>query len=74
MKRLIPLIRLCQMSSLQKQALRLPSRQATVAVRVDPETLASFQLQGESAQRHMAAALRIYVQAQKYTDTWRKSA
>ncbi len=56
-----------------KAKLRLPSTQATVAVRVDPETLAWFQLQGESAQRHMAAALRIYAEAQKYTHS-RKSA
>ena len=38
---------------------------ATVAIRVDPETLLWFQSKGEEADQHMAAALRIYAKAQK---------
>ncbi len=46
--------------------LRLPvSEEAIVAVSVDPETLEWFQHQGEKAQKHMAAALRIYAEAHK---------
>ena len=46
--------------------LRMPSSSlATVAIRVDPETLLWFQSKGEEAEQHMAAALRIYAQAQK---------
>jgi uncharacterized protein (DUF4415 family) len=37
-----------------------------VSVSVDSETLAWFEGQGESAERHLAAALRIYAEAQKY--------
>ena len=49
--------------------LRLPvSSEATVAVSVDPETLKWFQKQGEQAEKHMAAALRIYAEAHKYTE------
>jgi uncharacterized protein (DUF4415 family) len=46
--------------------LRLPLSQATVAVRIDNETLEWFQGQGKEAEKHMAAALRIYAEAQKY--------
>jgi uncharacterized protein (DUF4415 family) len=50
--------------------LRFPvSLEATVAVRVDPETLEWFQHQGKEAEKHMAAALRIYAEAHKYTDS-----
>ncbi len=46
--------------------LRIPSSSlATVAIRVDPETLSWFQSKGEEADQHMAAALRIYAEAQK---------
>ena len=52
-----------------KAKLRLPlSSEATVAVNVDPETLKWFQNQGETAEKHMTAALRIYAEAHKYTD------
>jgi len=55
--------------------LRMPaSSLATVAIRVDPETLAWFQSKGEEAEQHMAAALRIYAEAQKTTATMRQSA
>jgi uncharacterized protein (DUF4415 family) len=55
--------------------LRLPiSLEATVAVRVDSETLEWFQHQGKEAEKHMAAALRIYAEAHKYTDASRKVA
>jgi uncharacterized protein (DUF4415 family) len=39
-----------------------------IAVTVDSETLAWFERQGESAERHLAAALRIYAEAQKYAE------
>jgi uncharacterized protein (DUF4415 family) len=46
--------------------LRMPSSSsATVSIRVAPETLSWFQSQGEEAEQHMAAALRIYAEAQK---------
>jgi uncharacterized protein (DUF4415 family) len=46
--------------------LRMPSSSlATVAIRVDPETLLWFQSKGSEAEQHMAAALQIYAQAQK---------
>jgi uncharacterized protein (DUF4415 family) len=55
--------------------LRMPSSSsATVSIRVDPETLAWFQSQGEEAERHMAAALRIYAEAQKNVLGMRQSA
>jgi uncharacterized protein (DUF4415 family) len=47
-----------------KAKLRSPSP-ATVTVPVDAETLAWFQAKGEEAEQHMAAALRIYAEAQK---------
>jgi uncharacterized protein (DUF4415 family) len=37
-----------------------------VSVSVDSKTLAWFEGQGESAERHLAAALRIYAEAQKH--------
>jgi uncharacterized protein (DUF4415 family) len=53
-----------------KAKLRVPSSSlATVAIRVDSETLSWFQSKGEEAERHMAAALRIYAEAQKVAAT-----
>ncbi|PSB04657.1 hypothetical protein [Merismopedia glauca] len=50
--------------------LRIPSSSvATVAVNVDSETLAWFQSKGEEAAPHMAAALKIYAEAQKTSAT-----
>jgi uncharacterized protein (DUF4415 family) len=58
-----------------KAELRMPSSLlATVAVQVDSETLAWFQSKGEEAEQHMAAALRIYAEAQKTVATLRQSA
>jgi uncharacterized protein (DUF4415 family) len=55
--------------------LRMPaSPLATVAVHVDSETLAWFQSKGEEAEQHMAAALRIYAEAQKSSASMRQSA
>ena len=49
-----------------KAKLRRPSSSlATVAIRIDSDTLAWFQSKGEEAEQHMAAALRIYAEAQK---------
>jgi uncharacterized protein (DUF4415 family) len=49
-----------------KAKLRIPSSQlVTVAVLVDSETLKWFQSKGEEAEQHMAAALKIYAEAQK---------
>ena len=49
-----------------KAKLRMPSSSlATVAIRVDPETLSWFQSKREEAEQHMIAALRIYAEAQK---------
>lgn len=46
--------------------LRLPSSSlATVAVRIDSETLSWFQSKGKEAEQHMAAALIIYAEAQR---------
>ena len=58
-----------------KAQLRMPSSSlATVAIRVDSETLAWFQSKGEEAEQHMAAALRIYAEAQKSAAGMRQSA
>jgi uncharacterized protein (DUF4415 family) len=49
-----------------KATLRMPqSAVSKVAVPVDAETLNWFQSQGEGAEQHMAAALRIYAESQK---------
>lgn len=37
-----------------------------ISVTVDAETLAWFEEQGPDSERHLAAALRIYAEAQKY--------
>jgi uncharacterized protein (DUF4415 family) len=42
--------------------------ESQIAVTVDSATRAWFEGQGESAERHLAAALRIYAEAQKYTE------
>jgi uncharacterized protein (DUF4415 family) len=42
--------------------------ESQIAVTVDSETRAWFEGQGESAERHLAAALRIYAEAQKYAE------
>jgi uncharacterized protein (DUF4415 family) len=47
---------------------------ATVAIRVDSETLSWFHSKGEDAEQHMAAALRIYAEAQKNVADMRQSA
>jgi uncharacterized protein (DUF4415 family) len=58
-----------------KAKLRMPaSSSAIVAIRVDSETLSWFQSKGEDAEQHMAAALRIYAEAQKTAATMRQSA
>jgi uncharacterized protein (DUF4415 family) len=58
-----------------KAKLRMPSSSLpTVAIRVDAETLAWFQSKGEEAEQHMAAALRIYAEAQKNASSIRQSA
>ncbi len=55
--------------------LRMPaSSWVTVAIQVDSETLAWFQSKGEEAEQHMAAALRIYAEAQKNAASVRQSA
>lgn len=55
-----------------KAKLRMPSSLATVAIRVAPETLSWFQSKGEEAEQHMAAALRIYAEAQKNVASMRQ--
>lgn len=58
-----------------KAKLRMPSTLlTTVAIRVDSETLAWFQSKGDEAEQHMAAALRIYAEAQKKAANMRQSA
>ena len=37
-----------------------------ILVSVDSETLAWFEEQGQDSERHLAAALRIYAEAQKF--------
>jgi len=49
-----------------KAKLRMPqSTVSMVTVPIDVETLNWFQSQGEGAEQHMAAALRIYAESQK---------
>jgi uncharacterized protein (DUF4415 family) len=58
-----------------KAKLRMPSSPlSTVAVRIDLDTLTWFQSKGEEAEQHMAAALRIYAEAQKNAASMRQSA
>ncbi len=57
-----------------KAKLRMPSSSlATVAIRVDAETLLWFQSKGREAEQHMAAALQIYAEAQKNAANIRQS-
>lgn len=56
-----------------KAKLRMPLS-STIAVKVDPETLAWFQSKGEEAEQHMIAALKIYAEGQKMAATLRQSA
>ncbi|MFP4296947.1 MAG: BrnA antitoxin family protein [Spirulinaceae cyanobacterium] len=49
-----------------KAQLRMPQAPVKVSVQVDPETLAWFQAQGESAEQQMSVALRIYAEAHKF--------
>jgi uncharacterized protein (DUF4415 family) len=51
-----------------------PSSSLNVLVEVDADTLAWFQTQGIASDRHMAAALKIYADAQKTTATIGQSA
>jgi hypothetical protein len=51
-----------------------PSTPLNVLVEVDPDTLAWFQTQGTASDQHMAAALKIYADAQKTTASLRQSA
>lgn len=44
---------------------RASKDQATVSLKVDQEVLAWFESQGDSAERQMAIALKIYVEANK---------
>lgn len=49
-----------------KAKLQIPSSSLdTVLVRIESETLSWFQSKGEEAEKYMAAALRIYAEAQK---------
>lgn len=48
-----------------KAKLRMPKPAVTIAVQVDPETLAWFQAQGDNAEQQMSIALRIYAEAHK---------
>lgn len=48
-----------------KAQLRMPKSSMKVTVLVDPDTLAWFQAQGESAEQQMSVALRIYAEAHK---------
>jgi uncharacterized protein (DUF4415 family) len=58
-----------------KAKLRMPSSPlVTVSVSVDSETLAWFQSKGEEAEQHMAAALKIYAEAQKTAANMHQSA
>ncbi len=45
--------------------LRTPKKSVPVTVRVDPDTLAWFQSQGEQCEQRMNAALRIYAEAHR---------
>jgi uncharacterized protein (DUF4415 family) len=51
-----------------------PVNPLNVLVEVDSDTLAWFKTQGEASDQHMAAALKIYADAQKTTATMRQSA
>ena len=44
---------------------RVPKSQATLTLKVDQDVLAWFESQGDSAERQMAIALKIYAEAYK---------
>ena len=44
---------------------RVPKSQATITLKVDQDVLAWFESQGDSAERQMAIALKIYAEANK---------
>jgi uncharacterized protein (DUF4415 family) len=44
---------------------RAPKSQVTITLRVDQDVLAWFESQGDSAERQMAMALKIYSEANK---------
>jgi uncharacterized protein (DUF4415 family) len=44
---------------------RVPKSKATVTLKVDQDVLAWFESQGDSAERQMAMALKIYAEANK---------
>jgi len=48
-----------------KAQFKMPPSSVTIAVEVDPETFAWFQTQGETAQKQMSVALKIYAQTHK---------
>ncbi len=62
--------------SFAKAKLRMPTKSTdTVAVTVDTtETLLWFRSKGQDAEQDMAAALRIYAEAQKNTSVMLRSA
>jgi len=45
--------------------LRMPKSAVPITVQVDPDTFAWFQAQGETAERQMSVALKIYADAHK---------
>jgi uncharacterized protein (DUF4415 family) len=47
---------------------RMPERQVTIAVPVDPDLLAWFQAQGSECEQRIIAALRIYAEAHRGFD------
>jgi hypothetical protein len=54
---------------------RIPLSLLTVMVRIDPKTFAWFQSQGETAEKQMAMALKIYAESSKlYSDYSGKAA
>jgi uncharacterized protein (DUF4415 family) len=44
---------------------RAPKSQATITLKIDQDVLAWFESQGDSAERQMAMALKIYAEANK---------
>jgi uncharacterized protein (DUF4415 family) len=48
-----------------KAQLRMPKSAVAITVQVDPDTLAWFQSQGNTAGQQMSAALKIYAEAHK---------
>ncbi|MEX0271985.1 BrnA antitoxin family protein [Leptolyngbyaceae cyanobacterium UHCC 1019] len=48
-----------------KAQLRMPKSAIAITVQVDPDTLAWFHAQGNTAEQQMSAALKIYAEAHK---------